>query len=82
MTTRSDIKKWFDRGVGMKATHLIVVCDTYSYEDFPVFVQSDENVQDKIANYSNPNNMLKVMEVYNLSKDRDTQLDEYRSYNL
>lgn len=33
---------WLAQGKRLKATHLIVVCDTYDYEDYPVFVRKVE----------------------------------------
>ena len=81
MTPRYDIEQWFDHGVHTNATHLIVVCDTYDYEDYPVYVTSIEDVRAKVAQYSGPN-MQKVMEVYNLSEDKETQLHQTRSFNF
>ena len=42
--TRDEILAWFDRGAALGATHMIVVCDTFSYEDYPVFVMPGEDV--------------------------------------
>ena len=81
MTTSEDISLWFDHGRNQKATHLIVVCDTYDHEDYPVYVKSTEDVRQVFAHYSGPN-MQKVMEVYNLSKDKETQLRQSRSFNF
>jgi len=81
MTTKTDIASWFKRGIAEGATHLIVVCDTFDYDDFPVFVKPGEDVRTRVAAYSNSQNMTRVMEVYNLSKDMDTQLNEHRSFN-
>ncbi len=78
--TRQDIRSWFDRGVKSKATHLIVVCDTFDHEDYPVFVQENENVHEKAKEF-NGKNMQRIMEVYNLSMDRDAQMDEHRAFN-
>lgn len=79
-TTREDIREWFNRGKEQKATHLIVVCDTFDYEDYPVFVSKSENVHDVFSKYNGPN-MQKVMEVYNLSMDMEEQISQERSFN-
>ncbi len=78
--TRMDLKVWFDRGVKSGATHMIVVCDTFDYGDYPAYVGKGENVHDRITYYKlSP--MQRIMEVYDLSMDRDTQLSESRAYN-
>lgn len=79
-TTREEIKGWFKRAKDNGATHLIVVCDTFDYEDYPVEVKPDEDVRKVEAQYNGPN-MQKVMEVYNLSMDMDKQLGQFRSFN-
>jgi hypothetical protein len=79
-TTREDIRAWFKEGKKKKATHMIVVCDTFDYEDYPVYVQKNEDVREVEAKY-NGKGMQRVMEVYNLSKNFETQLNEERSFN-
>lgn len=79
--TRDDIEGWLVRGKREGATHVIVVCDTFDWDDYPVYVQSGEQVQEKMEEY-NGKNMQKIMEVYNLSLDIETQLKERRAWNL
>jgi hypothetical protein len=78
MTTRVEISEWFDQGVAQGASHMIVMCDTFDHEDYPVFVDS---VQEAHARASSPGNMQRVMEVYNLALDKDLQLNQVRSHN-
>lgn len=78
--TKSDIRRWFISGVKDKATHLIVVCDTYDHEDYPVYGTSLEDANTKY-NEHNGKNMQTVMEVYNLSMDMEAQLSEFRAKN-
>ena len=63
--TVQDIKDRFDEATS-GATHMLIVCDTFSYEDYPVYVWANEDVNERILHYSQ--NMQRVMEVYNLSK--------------
>ena len=80
MTTRMDLKVWFDQGKKEGATHMIVVCDTFDYGDYPAYVTPPETIHDRITYYKlSP--MQRIMEVYDLSMDRDTQLNESRAYN-
>lgn len=81
MTTREEIGAWFDRGVAQNATHMLVVCDTFDYDDYPAYATGDDNAVERYAYYSNAS-MQKVMEVYDLRMDKDTQLTSHRVFNL
>lgn len=35
-TTKEELREWIKRGKSAKATHMIVVCDTFDHEDYPV----------------------------------------------
>ena len=79
-TEKSDILRWLEEGKGEGASHMIVVCDTWDYDDFPVFVKPKEDVK-KVVEQHSGKNMERVMEVYNLSMDWDTQINQTRSFN-
>ena len=79
--TREDIESWLMEGKKEKATHMIVVCDTYDWEDYPVYVSRRENVREIYSDY-NGKEMQRVMEVYSLKKDTESQLNEHRSFNF
>lgn len=81
MVSKQEIAEWFDRGVQQRATHLIVVCDTFDWDDYPVLVMPGENVKDKYSEYHDKN-MQTVMEVYNLSLDKNEQLEDRRVFNF
>ena len=80
-TTREVIKGWLERAKEQKATHLIVVCDTFDHEDYPVFVLPDQDARVRYEEY-NGKNMQRVMEVYNLSKPLDEQLARFRCFEF
>lgn len=80
-TTKELLATWFDSGVAQGATHMVVVCDTFDYEDYPVYVSPNQDVGQVFREYDGPN-MAKVMEVYDLAKDRDSQLNEWRVFNF
>lgn len=79
MTTVADIRQWLD-DAGEHDTHMIVVCDTFSYDDYPVYINESQNVSDEVY-ARDGKNMQRVMEVYNLDKDIQSQLDENRAHN-
>lgn len=79
--TREDIREWFQRGVEIPGrTHMIVVCDTWDYEDFPVYVLESEDIH-KVQRREEDKSMQQVMEVYKLSMDMEEQIKERRAFN-
>jgi hypothetical protein len=79
-TTKAEITQWLHRGQEKKATHVLVVCDTFDWSDYPVFVMPGEDARE-IAEKNNGRNMTKLMEVYKLADDWQTQLDQRRCFN-
>lgn len=74
-----DIKEWFREGVRDGATHMIVVCDTFDWEDSPVYVKAGEDARAKADGYRDKD-MQRVMEVYNLKKpwpETDLLVEDY-----
>lgn len=80
-TTKEDIKRWLKSAVKNKATHMMVVTDTFDYSDYPIEVNSNQDVRD-VYNKLHQRNMQKVMEVYNLSDDLKAQLNSGRAFNF
>lgn len=75
-TSKEDIRTWFKRGVSEKDPHyMIVVCDTFDHEDYPVFARTEEEARKLVKD---PGEMQRVMEVYDLRKPMDVQLAEPR----
>ena len=80
MTTTNDIRNWLLEGQQQKATHCIIVCDTFDYEDYPVYVTKRQDVHEIEKRYSGVN-MQQVMEIYNLKKSLDSQLNQRFCFN-
>jgi hypothetical protein len=78
--TKEEIKEWFEQGVKQGASHMIVMCDTFDWDDYPVYVTPPVDAR-KTVEAKNGNNMQKVMEVYNLALPMEAQLDERRAFN-
>jgi len=53
-TTRQDIRDWLATAKRDGATHLIVACDTFDHEDYPVVVLPGENVNAVLAVMAEP----------------------------
>lgn len=80
MTTKDDLRAWLDESQSMGATHLLIVCDTFDWDDYPVRVMPYHNVREIAKKYDGVN-MQKIMECYDLSKDLEAQLAEPRARN-
>lgn len=63
MTTKQDIEDWKKNGKKLGADYLIVVCDTFDYEDYPVYCKKKDLEFEK-AEHSK--NMQRIMEVIKL----------------
>lgn len=76
MTTKQDIQEWAEIGVTQHADFMLVICDTFDYEDYPVYCKKNELDNCKAKHSAN---MQKIMEVYDLSRSRNEQLKERRT---
>jgi hypothetical protein len=79
--TMTDIMEWLERGKEAGATHVVIVCDTLDWNNYPVFVTPTDKVEEIIDRY-NFKNMQKIMEVYNLSASIEEQLSERKAWHL
>jgi hypothetical protein len=75
-----DIAGWFERGKKASSLYMIVVCDTFDHEDYPVYVDPGEDFWSVHAEYDGTN-MQRIMEVYDLNKPW-TQQTEGRVWNV
>ena len=79
-TSRADIESWFDEGVKQNKMYMLVLCDTYDYEDYPVFTTSTEAAEARIKN---PGEMQRVMEVYFLDmQTKQEQLNKPKCWSI
>ena len=83
--TRADIQRWLKEGQAREATHVIIVCDTFDHEDYPVFVQPGEDAhkiaEERFGYPDGEKNMQRVMECYDLSLPLDQQMAEHRAFH-
>lgn len=61
---------------------MIVVCDTFDHGDFPVYVKQGQDAQEERSRLNSPENMTRVMEVYNLAMSLEDQLSQDRAFNF
>jgi len=81
MASKDQIESWLE-SAKPNHTHMFVVCDTFDYDDFPVFVSCATEKDVKLRqDQENKISMQKVMEVYNLKMPVADQLNQYRAFN-
>jgi len=64
-----DRDAWIKEGLKNSATHILIVSDTFSHENYPVFCTGLAERNEKFNKY-NGQNMQSIMEVIDLSKER------------
>ncbi len=76
MTTANEIHEWFTAAKKIGSTHMIVACDGFDHEDYPIGVYTAiKGDAECLMEYDahNGKNMQRVMEVYDLSKSWESQ---------
>lgn len=71
-TNKAMLEEWFDSGIAQKATHMIVVRDTFSHENYPVYVKENEDCREQAKKYDEVY-MQRLIEVYDLRKSKESQ---------
>ncbi len=66
--TRKDVDGWIEAAKEIGATHIISVCDTFSYDDYPVYVMPGEDLEKKKIEY-NGKEMQRINEVITINGD-------------
>ena len=80
--TREGIRQWLQQAKKEGGiSHVIIVCDNFDYEDYPVNVKTGQDVHERMRDFSNGKNMQQIMEVYNMKMDIEKQLGEHRAYH-
>jgi hypothetical protein len=57
--------EWKVEGVAKGAKYLISVCDTFDYDDYPVYVMPNDNLEEKKSEFDGVN-MQRINEVVTL----------------
>ena len=80
-TTKSEIRNWIESAKEENAKYMIVACDGFDHDDYPIFCDSVDQCREKHAEH-NGKNMQTIMEVYDLSLPIEEQLNEFRAMHL
>jgi len=77
--TKNNLIKWFQIGVKNNQSYMIIECDTYNFDDFPIYTNSLEEFEEEYKKVSSRRNQ--IMEVYDLKIDMNLQMNEDRSFH-
>jgi hypothetical protein len=78
--THQDISGWFDEGLDKGATHMIVMCDTYEYFNFPMYIMPGESPREKFEEYvKSMGSAYCADECYSYSLSKEYQMRERRA---
>lgn len=68
----NELLTWFDKGIRLAAAYMIVVCDTFENDDYPVYVMDAKEFWQTYASYDGAR-MQRIMEVYDLKETWEGQ---------
>ena len=81
---KEEIRQWFSEGVAKGARYMLIVYDQMDFSDnsdSPFYAESEDSARSILREF-NRDSMCKVMEIYDLSADREAQLAEKRAWRL
>jgi hypothetical protein len=76
-TSKNTIRNWLARGKEKGASHVVVMCDTWDWTDYPAFAMPGQDPQEEAKKADG--GMAKIMECYDLGMDIDAQMNEHRA---
>lgn len=77
----NDIADWYDQGVDMGYRRMVVWMDTFDYSDYPEYSKvTGESLKAEVKQ-KHAKGVSRLMEVYDLTQDRDRQLVQRRVWN-
>jgi hypothetical protein len=66
--TRDDVNRWIDTAKSKGCKFIISVCDTFDWDDFPVYIKDLNELILKVDNY-NGTNMQTINEIIRINDD-------------
>jgi len=65
--SRQDVDRWIDTAKKGKYHYIISVCDTFDYDDYPVYCETKEEAKEQFTAHHGPN-MQRVNEIIAIDK--------------
>ena len=67
--TRQDVDKWIKRAIEKECKFIISVCDTFDYEDYPIYIKTEPELIEKYEEYKYNKNMQRINEIIKINDD-------------
>lgn len=78
--SRTDVDRWIKTAIQQKCSYIISVCDTYDYDDYPVYCKDLSEVHEKSNRY-NGTNMQRINEIIRINQDGSV-VENLNLYNI
>ena len=65
--TRQEVDQWIETARENGNTHIVVMCDTFDYDNYPIYVNSQEEA-DKAVKDKSGKNMQQLQEIIDVTK--------------
>jgi len=66
--TRKEKEEWISQAGSMRTSFLIIVCDTFDWDDYPVYVMPGQDIKERFDHFNNKN-MQKIIEIFEFSSE-------------
>ena len=66
--SREDVDRWIVQAKKDKMKYIISVCDTFDWDDYPVYCKNEKELEEKRVEYSNKS-MQRINEVITIEED-------------
>jgi len=80
VTSKNELRVWFERGVSRKAAYMLI-CDTFNVGHFPIYVDHSSALRANVNRY-NDTPMTRVLEVYDLQAGMEEQIREAVTWRM
>lgn len=65
--TAEDVNRWKQKAIIKGSRYLVSVCDTFDYDDYPVYCKDEEELEEAKAKYDG-SNMQRINEVIDMEE--------------
>jgi len=66
--TRGDVNRWIETAKKNGDNYIISVCDTFDYDDYPIYCKSKGTAKEQFEEH-NGHNMQRVNEIIRINED-------------
>lgn len=72
VATRNDVDRWIKEAIKNKMKFIISVCDTFEWDDFPIYCKDEEELRNEYPKHDGEN-METINEIIKIEGDKVTE---------